>query len=295
LKYKSSHAVHTLIHSKHGVQVFIDSSEKEARMAFVVPRVRAFVVVLCVMPSAVDAFRGFPAPAQTASRSHGRRSVLMESEMEYRRRMSGDPRYIAKAAEDTLDAASNEQAQRWLRMGGRTVTPPEDAASSVSASIEKALDAGARRNSQAVQRANALREALIAGPSSPAAASGLRPFSNSATSGMQGSILGSERSDDMLPGDFDGTRQGVARALLADRYRRQQKASASQVSNDTPTRQMERPQPPLAEPSASVDVVEEVVEEDIEDAAADRDTNSLDAKLDAIWSAGYAEPFGEGS
>ena len=259
-------------------------------MAFVVPRVRAFVVVLCVMPSAVDAFRGFRAPTQTASRSSG---VLMESEMEYRRRMSGE--YIAKAAEDTLDAASNEQAQRWLRMGGRTVTPPEDAASSVSASIEKALDAGARRNSQAVQRANALREALIAGPSSPAAASGLRPFSNSATSGMQGSILGSERSDDMLPGDFDGTRQGVARALLADRYRRQQKASASQVSNDTPTRQMERPQPPLAEPSASVDVVEEVVEEDIEDAAADRDTKSLDAKLDAIWSAGYAEPFGEGS
>ena len=67
----------------------------------------------------------------------------MESEMDYRRRTSGDPRYKAKAAEDELDVASNAQAQRWLQAGGREAAPPEGSINSLIAAIDAATAAGA--------------------------------------------------------------------------------------------------------------------------------------------------------
>ena len=222
--------------------------------------------------------------------------------------MSGDSTYIAKAAEDKLDAASNEQAQRWLNIGGRSAMPPEDAARAMIATIEEALANGATKNSKAMQRANALRDALIAGPSSPVASNGLRPFSSG--SGMEKSILGTERADDMLPGDFDGTRQGVARALRADRWRRQVASADAAPPQSTvvessqppvlssqvqagmptpPTREVTPSQPPLDEEESAPERDPE--EEEEEDRSGGLDV-SLDAKLDAIWSAGYAEPSG---
>ena len=304
------------------------------------------LLLLCLIATYAAALRGLQMPKRC-------RAIVMESEMDYRRRKSGDPRYIAKAAEDKLDVVCNEQAQAWLQLGGRTVKPPARAASAMSAAIVTAKTAGARTGSEAMKRATALVAALEAGPSTSAATNGLRPFSP-ARSGMGSSTLGREYSDFDLPSDFDGTRQGVARALRADRYRRQMtgadpppgssetrpapvvvsevaatalatiasrealeeginlvetlppaeaasmlnrrigEALSAGLSPSSPvvTRAMTRASMltqeegaqtvPQHAAAASGDAVEEVGDEGV--------GTSLDAKLDAIWSFGYAEP-----
>ena len=72
-----------------------------------------------------------PAPAAvslpTAAAARRRPVVMRESEMEWRRRTSGDPAYKRKQATEQLDQAVEAQAQRWLRAGGRAVPPPDDA------------------------------------------------------------------------------------------------------------------------------------------------------------------------
>ena len=231
--------------------------------------------------------------------------VAVESEMEYRRRMSGDSRYIAKSSEETLDAVSNEQAQGWLRNGGRTAAPPVGAVAIMEAAIETSIAAGARNASVAVQRATALLNALREGPSSSSAPGALRPFSAASTNRM-------EYSEEVLPGAFDGTRQGVARAIRADRYRRQMPAAAdaraaggsSDMIRPTPAvpsnapAEDEPPGQPQEAPSVAGQRQSDVDAEDEEQEAAGSkrksEASSLDAKLDAIWSNGYAEPWGAG-
>lgn len=132
-------------------------------------------------------------------------SIVMESEMEYRRRMSGDPKYLVKKAETTLAAATDEQAQRWLQLGGRMFPAPENAADILQRARAEAIAAGVPETAAGMQQAAALLKAFEGGPTAEP---------------VPGAAPARESSDRYaMPGDFDGTRQSVARARRADRFR----------------------------------------------------------------------------
>lgn len=134
--------------------------------------------------------------------------LRMESEMEWRRRQSGEPGYGKKRAADSLDAACNVQAQRWLRAGGRDAAPPLDAATQVTVARDAAVAAGVSSNAPALRRANALIAALDSanGAADVQANAGAMDDSPPPPKGYE------------LPTDFDGTRRNVARAERAGRW-----------------------------------------------------------------------------
>ena len=217
--------------------------------------------------------------------ANGRAHIAaMVSEIEWRRQQSGDPIYRAKAAEQELDSVTNAQAQRWLQQGGRTAAPPAAATMTLKRALDAALAAGLEPQSAAMQRASALLSALEAGLSSIGGQPS--PFERPMT-------IEASRPEASAPADFDGTRQGVARAELAARRRLQQRQEetargeeATRVAEDVP----EQPRTNDTrggggggEARAEVAAVRGSEEE----AAAPR--SALDAKLDVLF-ADYASP-----
>ena len=151
--------------------------------------------------------------------------------------MSGDPKYRIKKAVEQLDAVAEVQAQRWLQLGGRTAEPPDDAIELLQCAKDEALTVGVSDDSDCMRRAEALLKALASGPS-------IAPIP-----GTPAASPPPPRTRYALPGDFDGTRQGVARALRADRYR----ASLSDRVRDPVTDAT-----PLPPPSRSLELMEEL-------------------------------------
>ena len=248
--------------------------------------------------------------------------VVMESEMEYRRRVSGDKTYLRKQAEKTLDDAVNAEAQRWLQLGGRTVTPPEDSASLIERARADASAAGISDDSESMRRSAALLKALISGPSVAKGVPGARVEQEAAAASNRYA----------LPGDFDGTRQSVARAIRADRYRTslgwgdytEEGAPSAMPSASRSLEAMGKldegvrglrnkpaaeaaillgslideakeagvrdDTPAMKRASALAAVLASGEEDAGEEEQAAADTSTLDAKLDAVFSEGYVDP-----
>ena len=187
----------------------------------------ATAAVLILSLHARDVSSAFVTPLTFPAAQQQYSAVVMVSEMEWRRRQSGDPASLRKSAEDALDAASDAQAQRWLKLGGDSVAPPESAKEILDAAIETAKASNVGADADAMKRAVALFNAVNGWrmPSTSPGAS--RVLKKKVTDGFAQSTL-----QQFAGSGFDGTRQGVQRARKLDLQKRQQNGGAERIDSE---------------------------------------------------------------